>query len=145
MAWFFAIVALIGGVAVGLQGATNAALKDQSSLASALVLNGGIVLGLVLLLAAFEPNFLQSLQRVTQASPKLWLGGVYGTVILACAIFAIPRLGAANTLIFFIFGQLVTASIVDHYGLLGVEKSPVGLKRILGVALVFVGAILARK
>jgi transporter family-2 protein len=44
-----------------------------------------------------------------------------------------------------IAGQLAAALVLDHYGLLGLERHPVTLTRALGFVLVLVGAALVRR
>ena len=41
-------------------------------------------------------------------------------------------------------GQCLAAMIIDHYGLMGMEKSPATFQRMLGVALVAAGVVVFR-
>jgi len=38
-------------------------------------------------------------------------------------------------------GQMITAIVVDHFGLMALTPKPVTLARVLGVALIMAGAI----
>ena len=43
-----------------------------------------------------------------------------------------------------VYGLLVAAIVLDHYGLLGLARHPATLTRIAGILLVFAGAWLVR-
>jgi len=75
----------------------------------------------------------------------LYLGGVLGVIIVALPIFLVPRIGAAVTLTAIVVGQLTLAMIVDHYGLLSVPKINISYLRIVGIALVALGAYLVAR
>jgi transporter family-2 protein len=63
-----------------------------------------------------------------------------GLIVVAGVSFMIPRVGVATAITLIIAGQLVISSILDHYGLLGVEIRPINLQRIIGLIIVFAGA-----
>ena len=52
----------------------------------------------------------------------------------------IPRVGVATSITLIIAGQLVISSVLDHYGLLGVQLRPMDIQRAFGLLIVFVGA-----
>jgi transporter family-2 protein len=74
-----------------------------------------------------------------------WIGGFYGAFFVAVAAFGAPRVGVGVLLTAAIAGQLAAALVLDHYGLLGLERHPVTIVRALGFVLVLVGAALVRK
>jgi bacterial/archaeal transporter family-2 protein len=41
-------------------------------------------------------------------------------------------------------GQCLAAMVIDHYGLMGMERNPAKLQRVIGVALVAAGAAVLR-
>jgi transporter family-2 protein len=137
MKLIFAALAVAAGVAVAFQGATNQGLLKSAGIGPALVVNTVIVLigatGLWLATGAKATFF------PAGASWKLYLGGVFGFIIIASAVLVFPRLGAAYAIALMVCGQCLAAMIIDHYGLMGMEKSPVTLQRIIGVVLVAVG------
>lgn len=71
-----------------------------------------------------------------------WFGGIGGAIFIAAGVYFVPRVGAANFLIATVAGQLLLAATVDHKGWLGVPLTPVDLKRVAGLTLVFIGACL---
>jgi bacterial/archaeal transporter family-2 protein len=48
----------------------------------------------------------------------------------------------ANVLAALVVGQLTLAVIIDHFGLLGVPRSALSVTRLLGVAVLALGALL---
>lgn len=141
----FAAMALLGGVLVAVQAPTNALVAKAagSSIAAALIsfLVGTAALAVVLVATGWV--------RITPAMRDLpwyaWLGGFYGAFFVAIAALAAPRIGVGTLLTAAVAGQLAAALILDHFGLLGLERTPASAVRILGIALVFVGAVLVRR
>ncbi len=135
---FLICLAVLMGVASAVQGATNGTLAGRVGLASAVWINALVV-------ALGASAFWLVAKRAPAADPAspwfLYLGGVYGLVIIAGAAFAFPRLGAGPTTALMVAAQLSTALVLDHLGLPGgkVEVTP---SRIAGAALLFVGAVL---
>lgn len=72
----------------------------------------------------------------------LWLGGVTGVFIVLTITIAAPRIGASATVAVFIAGQLVVGAAIDRFGLFGLARIPLGWARLLGLALLGVGAAL---
>jgi transporter family-2 protein len=75
----------------------------------------------------------------------LWLGGLMGAFVVLTITFAGPRLGTTATVDVFLVGQFAAAAVVDRYGLLGVDRIPVTWARVLGLALLAVGAAFTLK
>src|SRR3954453_1499669 len=89
----FVALAVAAGCAVALQGATNQNLMRSVGIGPALVINTVIVLlgTIVLWLATgMQTTFVQP-----EASWRLYLGGVFGFIVIASAVLVFPRLGAA--------------------------------------------------
>ena len=69
--------------------------------------------------------------------------GSMGLIVVGGISFLIPRVGVAAAITLIIAGQLLISSVLDHYGLLGVQPRPMDVQRILGLIVVFIGAWLA--
>lgn len=138
----FALLALVAGVAVAMQAASNSGLKSLTGLGPALVINTSIVLmasiALWLGLGAKTTFF------PAGAPWTLYIGGLCGFVIIAAMAIAFPKLGAAWTISIMVLGQCAAALVIDHYGLLGMPQEAVTLKRAMGVALVAAGVFVLR-
>jgi transporter family-2 protein len=58
------------------------------------------------------------------------------------ALIAVRTLGASGLTAVVITGQLVISVAIDRFGLLGVERQPIGAQRVLGLVLLAVGVVL---
>ena len=133
----FAGLAVAAGVAAALQAAINAGLSRFTGFGCALVINTVVVLiGAIGLWAAtgarlaFFPG---------GASWTLYVGGLFGFVIIASLTFVFPKIGAAYAVALMVAGQCVAALVVDHFGLMGMPQARVTIQRVIGVALVAAG------
>jgi transporter family-2 protein len=78
--------------------------------------------------------------------PKwLWLAGVMGLIVILSITFATPRLGATATIGLLIAGQLTMGTVIDRFGLFGLDQIAIGWPRLLGIVLLAVGAALSLK
>jgi transporter family-2 protein len=137
----FAALAIAAGVAAALQAATNAGLSKSTELGPALVINTVVVLigALGLWVAMGAKTFFPA-----GASWTLYLGGLFGFVIIASLTFVFPKIGAAYAVALMVGGQCIAALVVDHFGLMGMPRDPVTMQRVIGVALVAAGAAVMR-
>ena len=79
--------------------------------------------------------------RATFHEPAwLWMGGLMGLLIVFSITLAAPRIGTAATVGFIIAGNLVMAAAIDRFGLFGQDEIPLSWPRLLGIALLAVGA-----
>src|SRR4029453_9885357 len=138
----FAALAVAAGVAAAMQAATNAALARSAGLGPALIVNTLIVLiaalGLWAVMGARTTFF------PAGASWTLYLGGLFGFVIIASLAFVFPKIGAAYAVALMVRGQCVAALMVDHFGLMGMPRDPLTIRHVIGVALVAAGAVVVR-
>ena len=66
-------------------------------------------------------------------------GGLISALYVASIVFTVRALGAGGLTAATITGQFAIALVVDHYGWLGVERQPVTLLRLAGLALLAAG------
>ena len=71
-----------------------------------------------------------------------WLSGLFGAAYVASVTLLGPRLGAMALLALVLAGQLASALLVDRFGVLGFPRVEVTPQRLLGAALVVIGALL---
>ena len=140
---YIALVVFAGCV-VALQPPINAALGRTVGL-----LESGLVSFAVGTLALWIYSLVtrQSWPGISEiaATPWwLWIGGLFGTVFVTCTIMLGPKLGAATMTAFMLLGQLAVSVILDHFALVGFPEHPASLLRLLGVAMLFGGAVLVR-
>ena len=138
------LVALLGGIGLAVQPPTNAALgrSIESVLLAALV---SFAVGTLILIGVWLIADRTPLANLREARSWMFLGGAYGAFFVSAAAFAAPRLGLASMLTIMIATQLVAALVIDRFGLVGLPKAPISGVRLIGVALVLVGAVLVRR
>jgi transporter family-2 protein len=136
---------VIAGAMIAIQSVLNATLGVRlGHLGSVLILT--VVSILFLLLAIFLFPSTATLKSMPGLDEwHLYIGGVLGVVILVSPIILLPRLGTTSTLVAIVSGQLVMALFIDHFGLLASPKIVATLPRILGIALVALGAFLVAR
>lgn len=71
-----------------------------------------------------------------------WTGGVYGAFLVSASAWATPKLGAGTTLVAIVASQVALGVVLDHFGVLGLERHPAGWLRLAGVGVVFAGAVM---
>jgi transporter family-2 protein len=133
-----AAAGLAGAVQIAVQGRLNERVGSIEAAATASVIGATLALG-VLLVAR------RSLGGVGDAvaGPK-WqlLGGVMSICIILAITIAGPRIGVVATSAFLIAAQFGLAAVIDRYGWFGVERVAFSWPRVLGIALLVVGAAL---
>lgn len=79
-------------------------------------------------------------------APALYyMGGLLVAFYVLSVTWSAPRIGVANAIFFVLVGQIVAAGLIDQFGLFGALKSALTWQRLLGMALMFAGVLLARR
>lgn len=131
------------GIAMTFQTAINSQLREyvysplQAALLSFLV--GTIVLAV---LVFFQHAPKPSLDTLANIPWFLWMGGCLGVYAISISIFTAPKLGFLTLSGLIIFGQMVMSMLVDQFGWLGIEKTPISWQRFLGAIVIFSGVLL---
>ena len=73
----------------------------------------------------------------------MWIGGLMGLTVVTAITFAQPRIGATATIGILIAGQILMGAVIDRYGLFGVDQIALSLARVVGIALLGIGAALS--
>lgn len=80
---------------------------------------------------------------LTAIPPVLWTGGLLGSLYMITSTVAVKRLGALGWVSAAFLGQVLGGALLDHLGLFGLDRVPVGPRRLAGIALLMLGAYLA--
>ena len=138
------LLAVIAGVAGSVQVAVMAKLGDRVGVFGALAWAAlTALLAFALLLVAK-----QSLSPFVEAARQpvwLWSGAIMSVIIVLAITVAGTRIGVIATVSVLLVGQFAAGAAIDQFGLLGAERVPVNWIRILGIALLAVGAALTLK
>lgn len=78
------------------------------------------------------------------AKPALLGGGIISFYLLSVSILG-PKIGMGTAILLVLGGQIASAAIIDTFGLLGAPRVPINGMRSLGIALVVIGVMLARR
>ena len=140
--WLLVIVPVLAGIASTLQATSNGALAGRVGLPGALLVSITVSAAAILVLYLVQGSETGLFPAGTPW--VLYLGGVYGFLILAALAFAFPRIGGAWTIALLVLGQGVAALAVDHFGLFGQPRAPLSPVRVAGVGLLVAGTLLMR-
>jgi transporter family-2 protein len=133
-----AVAAVVGGIAV-TQAPLNSQLGRSVGGLEASVVALGISFAAVLLFSAATGG-IGGLRQIGEAPWHAVVGGgVAGAIFVASIVWTVRALGAGGLIAATIAGQLGVAVLIDHFGWLGVERSPVTLAKVAGVALLALG------
>jgi bacterial/archaeal transporter family-2 protein len=141
-----ALIALAVGTLAPIQMAANAQLAKGVSGANAATIIS-FTAGWFFLILINSVGFRQfpSVSEIARMPIHLLLiGGAIGAVFVSVNVLVAPRLGSAATATLVIAGQLIGALTVDRMGLFEFAFRGLSTGRLVGVALVFVGAMLVR-
>lgn len=133
------VLAAISGAAMAIQGTLNSQLTQKTSLlSSTLVVH---IIGTIIALSAVLIWKVPILQhRWSEVPWYLYLGGALNVLIIALVALSISKIGVSNAVTAIIIGQVGIAVIIDHLGLLGVQRIPWNVWQILGLFLFAGGA-----
>jgi len=136
-------VALLLATAIGgtlaLQAPLNSLLgRTVGDLRATIV---AFTVGLVALLAVSV--LAGGLGGIARAGDAPWYalvgGGLIGALYVASIVWTVRALGVGGLTAATIAGQFALAVVVDHFGWLGVERQPITLAKLAGLALVAAG------
>ncbi len=139
------IALLIGGL-LAVQGSINSQLGGilKSPFLAAFI---SFSVGTLTLLAlnVLVRTELPNKELLSSIPVYLFLGGIIGAIYVSSAIILIPKIGVATMLGASIGGQMIVASIIDHYGWFNVAIHQISAGRIVGILLLIVGVFLIER
>jgi transporter family-2 protein len=130
------------GCLVGMQAPINSRLGKVVGSVQAATFSFLVGTAVLLLIAAFVRGGLGDIGHVGRAPWWALVGGLLGAVYVTVALVAVRTLGASGLTAVTITGQLVISVVIDRFGLLGVARQPVGVQRVVGLALLIAGVVL---
>ncbi len=78
--------------------------------------------------------------------PPISFTGGFLVVFYVLSVTAIaPKIGLGNAIFLVLLGQIVSTSIIDHFGLFGAMQSKITLQKSAGILFMAIGILLARK
>lgn len=137
------IFALIAGSFMAVQGVFNTRLTESSSLwvSNTVVHSTGLIVCIILWIFTGR----QSFAPLINVDNKLYfLGGIMGAIIVFTVIKSIASLGPTVAVMTFLSAQLITAYLIELFGLFGTETVSFDIKKLIGVGLVIGGIVVSK-
>lgn len=136
-------VMLLAGFGIPVMAALNGALglRIGASGAAAVLFAVGFSCACA---AAFVSGGVD-ISTLSGSSPLLFAGGLLVAFYVLSITMLGPRMGIGTAVLFVLMGQLVSAGIIDHFGLLGAPRTPMSSARWLGFGLMAIGVWLAKR
>ncbi len=137
------LIGLVGGIAVGVQAPLSSLISQKlGMLESVFIVHlGGALFALI-------PLLIYGGGRLSEWRSVPWYvlcAGGFGLIVISAMSYMIPRVGVATALMFLLAGQLLIATVLDYFGWLGAAQRSLDFTRILGLAVVMLGAWLSVK
>ena len=143
MFFVYLIVALAAGVALATQSAINTQLAKAMSGEAVIATFISFAVGTIVLffIAWVKTDLWGNLSTVPSQPWWKLIGGVLGAIVVFTTVLLAPKLGITAMLFFIIVGQLITATTIDHFGLIGMPIREVNITKFIGLIIVAFGLV----
>ena len=143
MFFVYLIVALVAGVALATQSAINTQLAKAMSGEAVIATFISFAVGTIVLffIAWVKTDLWGNLSTVPSQPWWKLIGGILGAVVVFTTVLLAPKLGITAMLFFIIVGQLITATTIDHFGLIGMPIREVNITKLIGLIIVAFGLV----
>jgi transporter family-2 protein len=135
------LTAAAGGL-IALQAPINSTLGRSVGTFQAAFLSFAIGTVALTIIAMLAKGGLAQVGEVRHLAWYYLCGGLLGAVYVTSVLVTVRTLGAGGVTAATIAGQLSLSVVVDHFGWLGVDRSPVSAPRVAGIVLLAVGVFL---
>ena len=143
MFFVYLIVALAAGVALATQSAVNTQLAKAMSGEAVIATFISFAVGTIVLffIAWVKSDLWGNLSAIPSQPWWKLIGGVLGAIVVFTTVLLAPKLGITAMLFFIIVGQLITATTIDHLGLIGMPIREVNITKFIGLIIVAFGLV----
>ena len=132
------VAALVGGLVV-TQAPLNSQLGRTVGEVNASVVALGVSFTALIVLASLTDG-LGGIRKIGDAPLHVAIGGgLAGALYVGSIVFTVRALGVGGLTAITIAAQLGLAMVIDHFGWLGVERTPITAAKVAGVLLLAVG------
>lgn len=139
----FILLSLLGGAIVPIQIAITHALRGAtgaSQIQATFYLYFGGMVGSLLIAYAVSGSVLPP--APDKSAWWMWVSGFIGLFYMLFMFIAAPHIGAATTLVWIFIGQVLIATLIDHFGLIGMPIKPTTWIKVAGISLITLGGVL---
>jgi transporter family-2 protein len=139
---FYVLLMFVAGFGIPVMAALNSGLGsklDSPALATSILLIVGAVVSLMyLLFSGGIPKF-----PVGKSIPMIfYMGGLFVAFYILSITWVIPKFGVANAISLVLLGQLLSMTVINHFGLLGALQNSISGQSLAGLALMIIGVFL---
>lgn len=134
------ITALLSGLLMSVQGVMNTGVTKQTSL----WVSAGFVqlTALIVCIIAWFFSGRESIAALSKVSPKyMLLGGIIGAFITITVIKSMNVLGPAKSVLLIVIMQIVSAYLIELFGILGTEKVKFSWGKVIGAVIAIIGIV----
>ena len=141
---FSASIMLAAGLGIPILASLNAALGQfiGSPVVAVIVLLGVAFLS-ICLISLTTNNF--PMTKLIEAPKHLFIAGFFVVFYMLSVTAIAPHFGVGNAIFFVLLGQLLSATVIDHFALFGSSGSALTLTRAIGLALMSLGIWLTQQ
>jgi len=137
---FGIICAIISGIAMSVQGVFNTRLGEKIGVLETTLFVQIIALIVSLIVFLIWGN--GSYANLKEANKLYLLGGILGVVITFTVIKSVGAMGPTLGIGIILIAQLLTAALIDAFGLFGNEKISFSFNHFLGIAIMIIGIVI---
>ena len=141
----YALVMLLAGTGIPVLAALNAQLGARigAPVAASVVLFAVALTACLLVLALSGQA--PALAALPSQPRHLFAGGLFVAFYVLSVTFVAPRFGVGNAVFCVLLGQMIAATLIDHFGLFGAMVRTVSMNRALGLAAMAAGLALIQR
>ena len=134
------LYAILAGLFISLQSVFNTRLGEKVGLweTTAIVHGTGLLVALLILTRVGW----NGLAHASEVNRLYLLGGAFGVVIVYSVMNGIGRLGAAQATTIILMTQLLSAMVIDSFGLFGLQQVPLTWTKPAGLLVILVGILI---
>ncbi|MBW0158359.1 DMT family transporter [Sedimentimonas flavescens] len=141
----YAAIMLAAGIGIPVLAALNAQLGARigSPVVAAVVLFCVALCGAVLvMLVSHGPS---AFAKVPAQPRHLFIAGLLVCFYVLSVTFVAPKFGVGNAVFFVLLGQMISAAMIDQFGLFGAMVRPITALRAAGIGFMGLGLFLIQK
>ena len=139
----FATIMLLAGIGIPIMAAMTSSLgKHLSSPIAASAF--AFLLAFCIALLALVINDKPFVRQFSSAPKHLFIAGAFIAFYVLSISFVAPHFGIGNAIFFVLLGQLLSAAVIDHFGLFGAQINHLSIMRVSGILFMVFGVWLTQ-
>ena len=139
----FATIMLLAGIGIPIMAAMTSSLGKHLSSPVAASAFAFFLAFCIAMLAIMVTD--KSFVKQIPSTPKyLFVAGAFIAFYVLSISFIAPHFGIGNAIFFVLLGQLLSAAIIDHYGLFGTQINHLSMMRVSGILFMVFGVWLTQ-